>query len=520
MARAKNFLRGLGSGYLLLLGNTVWTLLSLPFALHFLGEGEYTVWLLVSQVASYLAMIDLGTSGSGIRLLVDHKDAPDKGDYGSLIQSMCFTQLIQAGLILALGLGATSLLPRVMDNLPPALVGDFQMLWIWQVIFLSMNFALRIGNQILNAHQRIDISNCIQVGAFVLNLALLLGCLQAGLRLYSFVIAQGVSSLLMLLTLLAACVWLKLLPPRDAWGSVSRGHLKRLIGFGSEFFLIILGTTLISGSQIILLTRFLKPEVALEAALVWGVMTKPFTLCLQIVWKIVGAATPAFSEMFVRGEMDRLWKRYRSVLELSVLLSGYLGLLIGFGNNAFIEVWTRKPFHWAPINNWLLAVWLLLLAETCCHTSLILYLKRVQALKIVYLIEGAAFVLFSSVIIPRFGITGMLLCSIGCTLSLTWSYGTYRLSELVEKPPRTVAVEWLLPLARFLAIMLPIGIVLGYFTRESSWLRLAGCVAPLAILGPPIALRYCVPCDLLAEFILRLPRWSRRLAGMLVGNPR
>ena len=78
MARAKNFFRGLGASYLLILVNTLWTLVSLPVALHYLERPEYTIWLIAAQMAGYLAMIDAGTAGSGIRLLVDHKDAPDR----------------------------------------------------------------------------------------------------------------------------------------------------------------------------------------------------------------------------------------------------------------------------------------------------------------------------------------------------------------------------------------------------------------------------------------------------------
>src|SRR6185503_2177932 len=103
MSRAKNFLKGLGSGYVLLLANTAWTLLSLPLALHFLEKAEYTVWLVAAQIASYLAMIDLGTTGSGIRLLIDYKDKPASGEYGSMIKSMCALQFVQAGVIIVAG---------------------------------------------------------------------------------------------------------------------------------------------------------------------------------------------------------------------------------------------------------------------------------------------------------------------------------------------------------------------------------------------------------------------------------
>ncbi len=513
MARAKNFLKGLSASYLLILVNMLWTLVSLPVALHYLERAEYTIWLVVAQVAGYLAMIDLGTTGSGIRLLVDHKDAPSQGAYGSLIKSMWLLGLMQSAVILALGLGSAGLLPSLLKNIPPELTGELRRLWIWQVIFLAVNFAFRIGNQILQAHQRMDLSNYAQVGAFLVNLAVLLGGLQAGLGIDSFILAQGLSLLLMLAVMSVACVRLKLLPARGAWGSWSRAHLQQVFGLGSEFFLITVGTTLTTASQAFLLTRL----ISLEAALIWAVMTKLFTLGTQIVWRIVGMATPAFSEMFVRGEMDRLWRRYRSVLELSVLASAYAGLLIALGNNAFVEVWTRKPIAWPPLNNWLLAVWFVLLTQACCHTSLILYLKQVGRLKSVYLGEGLAFVLLAIIVTPRFGISGLLGCSIVCSALVTAPYLTHRVAKLMGQPGVAVAIEWSRPLARFWVIMLPLGWVLAYFTRESAWLRLLGCVLPLAVVGLFVAVRFCLPRDLLAEILSHLPPPLRKIAAPLAG---
>ena len=518
MARAKNFLKGLGTSYLLLVANTLWTLVSLPVALHYLERPEYTIWLIVAQVAVYFAMIDLGTSGSGIRLLVDYKDAPERGGYGSLIKSMWGIGLAQAALILAAGLGSARLLPAVFENIPPELAGEFQRLWTWQVIFMAANFGLRIGNQILHAHQRVDVSNYAQIASFLVNLAGLMWGLENGLGLNSFILGQGLSTVVMLGVTCAACVRLKLLPARGAWGTFSSAHLRQVFSLGGEFFLIIVGTTLTTGSQIFLLTWRLEKEAALEAVLVWSVMSKLFTLGTQIVWRIVGVATPAFSEMIARGEMERLWRRYRSVLELSVLASAYFGLLIALGNNAFVEIWTRKPISWPAVNNWLLAAWLVLLTQACCHTSLILYLKQVGRLKAVYLLEGFVFVLLALLTLPHGGLTGMLWCSIVSTTLLSGCYLTHRVAKLMDRPVRVVVGEWFYPLTKFLVIMLPLGGLLAWFTRDSAWLRLLGCATPVGLAGLIVAVRFCLPAELLAEILRHLPPPLRKFMAALAGR--
>src|SRR5205085_12384826 len=143
---------------------------------------------------------------------------------------------------------------------------------------------------------------------------------------YSLVIGQTLSVVVIVLWTTIAAWRLKLFPSR--WGPITKPAVRELFSFGSEVFLVTLGGQLINGSQVFLVTRLL----GVEAAAVWSVMTKVFTLLTQLVGRLIGVATPAFSEMLVRGEHERLCRHYRSVFELSVLASCYFGLLIAFGN--------------------------------------------------------------------------------------------------------------------------------------------------------------------------------------------
>jgi hypothetical protein len=283
MNRANRYLKSLGSNYLLLVINVIYTLASVPVALHFLTKEEFGVWIVIGQISTYLAMIDLGKSYASIRLLIDHKDSPNGGAYGSLIKCTMLVQFIQA-----------------------------------PIIFLA------------------------------------------------------------------------------------------------------------------------------------------------------GA-------------------------------------------------WTKGRIQWHPINDWLLAFWFILSILSTAHNTLV-STKRVQAAKFIYFIEGAVFIAASIVILPRAGIPGMLSCSIICTAAFTLAYGARRVAELARLSPWRILFEWLGPAPRFMVMTLPIGIVLGLLTRHSQIWRLAGCVAPLMLLGAFVAGRYCVPRDIAAEFVSHLPRWSRRPAGVLLGR--
>ena len=83
MSRLRHAAMSLGSGYAAMAANVFYTLASIPLALHYLGKEQFGLWSVVTQVASYLLLLDLGVTGSVSRILIDHKDKKNGGDYGS-----------------------------------------------------------------------------------------------------------------------------------------------------------------------------------------------------------------------------------------------------------------------------------------------------------------------------------------------------------------------------------------------------------------------------------------------------
>src|SRR5882757_1528510 len=85
MSRFKRAVYGVASSFGLLAATTCVTIVSIPLAFHYLSKEEFALWALMSTVGGYLALIDLGMSGSVARLLIDYKDDPHGGSYGGLI---------------------------------------------------------------------------------------------------------------------------------------------------------------------------------------------------------------------------------------------------------------------------------------------------------------------------------------------------------------------------------------------------------------------------------------------------
>src|SRR5262245_10355640 len=103
MSRLQRFAHALSSGYLLIVGNVIFTLVSVPLALHYLGPAQFGLWAVVTQLAAYLQLIDFGMAGSLSRILIDHKDDTTSSTCGAVIQTGFRVLAVQGFLIALIG---------------------------------------------------------------------------------------------------------------------------------------------------------------------------------------------------------------------------------------------------------------------------------------------------------------------------------------------------------------------------------------------------------------------------------
>jgi hypothetical protein len=96
--RKRRFLAGLWASYTAFGANFLFTLLSVPLALHFLPKTEFGLWALVAQIGGYLALLDMGMTSSVARFLADHKDPMDCSETGKILQPDRWIFGFQAGL--------------------------------------------------------------------------------------------------------------------------------------------------------------------------------------------------------------------------------------------------------------------------------------------------------------------------------------------------------------------------------------------------------------------------------------
>jgi O-antigen/teichoic acid export membrane protein len=508
MSRVRAFARSLLSGYLTIGGNIVYTFASVPLALHYLSTAEFGLWALTMQISGYIALIDMGMGGSVSRLLIDHKDDKATGEYGGIIKTGTLVGAVQGlgilliGSVLALTIGDLLKVPR---DLRP----EFIWLVIGQSAFLGLSFVTRIFYQMLVAHQRYDIANYAQAAVFLISLVAMWIGFAAGFGVYSLLASQAIGAIIVSTVNFIGIQRLNLLPPADQWGRASAQKFKELFNYGGGLFLYLLGSQMISASQIILISR----SVGLEAAATWSVCARLYTMFTMLIWRAHEYAGPPLAEMFVRGERDRMRDRMRDVTFLTTNVAIVAALFLAICNHPFVHVWTHGRTQWNPVNDLLLGVWLVLTTAMRAHVNLAGATKRFEWLPHMAVLEGSVFIGVNILLARVDGFTRILAISILCTCAFTLPYALLRTRRFFGLTWRQI-VAWHQTSWQMAWRLTLVGLLIWFGTRNLEPLpRVALNALAGSIAGGLILVRYGFGKSLRGDLAGKLPPAVRRFVS-------
>jgi O-antigen/teichoic acid export membrane protein len=515
MSRLRNFLHSLVSGYVLLGMNVIYTLASVPLALHYLTKAEFGLWALTSQLGGYMALLDFGMRGSVSRILVDYKDRREGGHYGSLVRTGAVVGTLQGLLVLVAGTALSSLAGGWL-GVSRSLSHYFFWLMAGQSVLLATSFATDIFRHILAAHQRSDIISYCRTASMTVSLATLWVSFATRAGVFSLLWASGAAFLVATSLMFIGCLRLKLFPLQGEWGRPTMAHFKELFAFGGDVFLFSLGAQLVSASQAVLLTRWL----GLEAAAAWSVCTRAYALLIQVIYNVFDYSTSALAEMIVRSERERLLARFRAIDRLSINLALVAGVLFAVCNSSFVSIWTAGKMKWEPVNDWILGAWLVVSVSVHNHTGLVGQTKSFKLLRWLFFLEGLAFVGLASRLVQRFGITGMLAASLICSVCFTFPYGLVRTRHYFGLKWIELIDWYRTPLLLMIWVVL-FALSVCLATRNLAVLtQLVLNAGATGALAAGLFLRYGLEASLRSEMIRRSPTWARAfLIRLLQGKP-
>ena len=506
MSRFKRFTHSLLSGYIQLAVNSVFTLVSVRMALHYLSQAQYGLWMPIATIAIYINLLDFGLSAAAARIFVDYKDHHQAEEYGAIIQTSIWVGLTQTALVFLAGIILAFVLGPLL-HIPHGLQGDFFWLVLGQCTLTAATFATRFVSMLLTANQRFDVNNYANSFSLIINCGVMWWGFSQQCGIFSMLWGQVAAVVSNLAINWFACQKLRLFPRKGQWGRPTWEKFRELFVFGRDIFLFSIGSQLINFSQTLLLTRLM----GLETVVIWSVCTRGCAILLQVISRVFDYSTSALAEMIVRGERERLLHRFREIEVLLVNMALAGGALLAVCNSSFVDVWTSGKIHWLPWNDLLLAVWMLVCLTVRAHTGLVGQVKAFRLMPYFFLLEGSAFIGLT-ILMHRFGgITMMLAISIVCSLCCTLPYGLRRTCEYFHLSWRDLA-RWHYGTLALAASVAPVALLVWWLA--SNLPGLPRLILQSTVLGTWTAcMFFCfgLGASLRAELCHRAPVWAKSI---------
>jgi O-antigen/teichoic acid export membrane protein len=460
---------------------------------------------------SYIVLVDLGMNSAIARFLVDHKDRRSEGGYGSLVKTSALVSVVQGSIVLAVVTLGSPLLAGMM-KIPAEYQTTFIALMRIQGLIAAFMFCINPLGIMLYAHQRMDIVSKQGMVSLTASLGLLVLFLALGCGIYSFVYANGITALIGPSYLFWQCRRLGYLPQPAERGKISRATFKEVFIYGKDVFMMNLGAQMLIASQVIIISRTL----GLGAAAAWTVGTRMFMLIRQAMFQPFASATSGLCEMLVRHETERLRSRFKNLVVLSASLGVFLGVTFALCNSLFVTVWTGGKITWLPLNDVLLGIWFFISSLQMTHCNFVSVTKQIGGMRYLYFVEGCVFVATALGFGYRWGLPGIIACSIVSVVLFSYQFGLWRSRQYFQLSFSDLAVEWVRPSLKLAVALVPIALILWFATTglPPIWRLLIHGLAA-GFVGGLLFLRLGLPPEVIREAAARLPRPAARLLELL-----
>ena len=210
-------------------------LLLTPFLLHNLGPSAYGLWVLVSSVAGYGALLDFGIASAVVKYTSEYQARGEQAQADSLVATAVSLYLLLGLAAVLLGLVLAPLFPHLF-SVPPGSEATASSLVLLAGINVGVAIPSAATTAILRGLHRFDLANLIGIAGTVLNALLTVAVVLAGGGLIGMmVVAIFVTAAMQIPSILL----IRRVAPglRLHWRAADRRQVRAVAGFSSSTFI-------------------------------------------------------------------------------------------------------------------------------------------------------------------------------------------------------------------------------------------------------------------------------------------
>ncbi len=311
-----------------------------PHMLRCLENSGYGVWMLISTLAGYFMLLDLGLFQAVSKHAASAYAAGDE----ERCRRVYSTALFMGGLTCLVALILSGILALCIDRFTSSAAGIPSAGTALGVFSASVAVLLlfRASQAILTAQLRWNI---------LAGLSMLHAVFNCVLTLWLLAPALSVTENLLRLALIMACgnvleyvghfcLTLRTGRPPLRLSALSAATAKDLLRYGLPVIVSNLGTLLKRRTQIFIVASFL----GLSAVTLFSLAQQLINYMSSVMLSAFGIMSPYFSRMQARGEMENCRRALLESMEFSYAAAAYLGLCVIFYGGLFLARWLGPQY--------------------------------------------------------------------------------------------------------------------------------------------------------------------------------
>jgi O-antigen/teichoic acid export membrane protein len=471
--RLRRYLGGLSLGYIQTAATIVVGLWITPYLLRRLGSHDYGLWLLGTQVLTYLALLDLGVVALVPREVAAAAGRADgaRSVVRDFVAETARLVLWQLPVVAAAGALIVWLMPSewVALRWPLTLV----------VLTFVLTFPLRMFSAVLQGLQELPFLGVVQIAAWATGAAVTVVGAWAGWGLLALAFGWITTQVIT-----AVSTWRRLamkfpdvMPsqlPAMTWAA-ARYQLSR----GVWISLNQVAQVLLVGTDLVVVGKILGPAAVVPYACTGRLMT----MLANQPQMFMQMALPALSELRTAATRERLFDVSRSMAQAMLLLSGGIVVVVMAVNGPFVAWWVGEERFAGMGITTILLVGMLARHVNATATYTLFCFGNERRLALTSIADGAVAALAMLILTPMFGLYGAAVgsCLGTCVISLPSNFRALA-REAGTSPQAFLAplLPWIARLAAVLAAV--IGVTAMWAARGVfAFATLAGLASSLYV---------------------------------------
>ena len=485
---ASNVLTSIG-GYVVVI---LTTFIMAPMLIRHLGDAQYGVWSLVTELTGYYGIFD-----SGIRIAliyyISHYSASGETDQVNRISASGFWLLSTISAVSAIAcVFLFPNLPRIMGRTAVDIKEAPAAVAILLLIVIA-GLPTVVSSAVITGRLRLNILNAIEISSRVAMAAGTFIVLRSGGRLLALsLVLLGVRVGSWAVQWIAAWNVAPYLSLHPRW--FHRDSVRSLLTYGSQTFFLVAAQLFIPRASSLIVGIFIGVK--------WVTYYTLGSMLVMYAAELCGAATrsltPHYSNLYAQGKLDELKSLYIKSSRILASLFSFVAAGVAAFSGSFLSVWVGSRFvtgPWTQRSDVVCAILILAQLGRQFHSAswhLLLATKRQRFLMVVTAVEAAAGVTLNLVLGRYFGVAGV---AMGITLPLLVTH-CYFLPKYIKRSFGLDNRVYLKIFGRPLAtavVIFGLNSSIVQMLKPSNWVTFIASVALAASIGAAIFYRFGIP---------------------------